>query len=196
MHPSLKLLVPAVCLFAGTACMGLPFETDSLDVQAHYPTQHEGPCHSWLKSAKTGSYFCASPAWESMPPLDVIALAAAIVEPIEELVDLEHLNGNGERIYNQICIACHQEDGMGLPGSFPPLGGSGDYYGDPTNMAGIIINGLSGEITVQGQPFNGVMPPQGAVLTDYQIAAVTTYVRTHFGNDDGMVTPDDVAAAR
>jgi nitrite reductase (NO-forming) len=131
-----------------------------------------------------------------MPPIDLIAEAAAIVEPIPELVDLVHLNGNGERIYNQICIACHQADGMGLPGSFPPLSGAGEYYGDATNMAGIIINGLSGEITVLGQPYNGVMPPQGAVLTDYEIAAVTTYVRTHFGNDDGMVTPDDVAAAR
>ena len=78
----------------------------------------------------------------------------------------------------------------------PPLAGSGEFYGSPQNMAKIVVHGLSGPIEVQGVAYDSVMPPQGAQLSDYDIAAVTTYVRTSFGNDDGMVTPDDVKAVR
>ena len=63
-------------------------------------------------------------------------------------------------------------------------------------MANIVINGLSGEIEVLGKKYNGAMPPQGGQLSDYEIAAVLTNVRTSFGNNDGMVTPDQVKSQR
>lgn len=193
---SLQLLLPAACLYTSTACVGLPFETDAREIQDRYAHRWEGECYSWLKSRKTGYAYCASPAFDADPGIDLIAEAANIEEPIPELVDLEHLRGNGERVYNQICIACHQADGKGQAGVFPPLAGAGEFYGDGTQMSGYIINGLSGEISVLGETYNGVMPAQGALLSDYQIAAVATYVRTSFGNDDGIVTPEEVAAAR
>ena len=92
-------------------------------------------------------------------------------------------------------MACHQADGKGLPGSFPPLAGAGEYYGDPQNHARIIVHGLQGEIEVLGVKYNGAMPAQGN-LSDYDIAAVATYVRNAWGNDDGIVTPEDVQAVR
>lgn len=101
----------------------------------------------------------------------------------------------GADVYAKICAPCHQATGKGIPGAFPPLAGSGAFYGSPQKHAGIIINGLSGPITVQGQAFNGAMPPQGS-LSDLDIAAVATYVRNSWGNADGIVTPADVAAAR
>jgi mono/diheme cytochrome c family protein len=102
----------------------------------------------------------------------------------------------GEEVYGQICVACHQAEGQGVAGAFPPLAGAGEYYGSGENQAYIIINGLSGQIEVLGQKYNGAMPGQGNVLSDYAIAAVGTYVRSSFGNSDGMVTEEDVLAAR
>ena len=101
----------------------------------------------------------------------------------------------GGEVYGKICAPCHQATGQGIPGAFPPLAGSGEFYGSPKKQAGIIINGLSGEITVQGKTYNGAMPPQGS-LSNEDIAAVATYVRNSWGNNDGIVTPADVASAR
>ena len=109
--------------------------------------------------------------------------------------DMASLKERGEVIYNQFCKTCHQADGNGTPGAFPPLAGSGDYYGDAQNHARIIIEGLSGPIEVQGQSYNGIMVPHDH-LTDYDIAAVATFERNSWGNADGIVLPEDVAAAR
>jgi mono/diheme cytochrome c family protein len=83
-----------------------------------------------------------------------------------------------------------------MAGQFPPLAGSGDYYGDAQNHAKIIVHGLQGLIVVQGQEYNGVMAEHGSKLTDYDIAAVATYERNSWGNADGIVVPADVAAVR
>jgi mono/diheme cytochrome c family protein len=108
----------------------------------------------------------------------------------------EALMVRGEEVYGQICVACHQANGEGVSGAFPPLAGAGEFYGSGENQAYIIINGLSGEIEVKGQKYNGAMPAQGNVLSDYAIAAVSTYVRNSWGNADGMVSEEDVSAAR
>ena len=68
--------------------------------------------------------------------------------------------------------------------------------GDAANHARIIVHGLSGPIEVQGVAYNGSMPPQGGQLSDYDIAAVATYERHAWGNNDGIVTPDVVASVR
>ena len=48
------------------------------------------------------------------------------------------------RLVQQLCSTCHQGDGQGMAGQFPPLAGSGDYYGDAQNHARIIVHGLQG----------------------------------------------------
>ena len=98
------------------------------------------------------------------------------------------------RIFSGTCAACHQEDGKGIPGTYPPLAAS-DYLPDAAGHAGIIVNGLSGEITVNGTKYNGAMAAFGA-LNDYNIAAVATYERNSWGNALGLVLPDDVKAVR
>jgi mono/diheme cytochrome c family protein len=82
-----------------------------------------------------------------------------------------------------------------VAGAFPPLAGSGGYYGSPENHARIIVHGLQGSIVVQGVTYNGAMPAQGQ-LSDYDIAAVATYERSSWGNNDGIVMPEDVARVR
>lgn len=102
----------------------------------------------------------------------------------------------GEEVYNTVCTACHQADGKGLPGAFPPLAESDYLMADKQRAIKQVINGSEGEIVVNGETFNSVMPPQGEALTDQQIADVLNYVYHSFGNEGETVTPEEVAAAR
>jgi mono/diheme cytochrome c family protein len=102
----------------------------------------------------------------------------------------------GKKVYMGLCIACHQVNGAGLPGAFPPLTNSPYVAGSPERFAAIILKGNTGPFTVDGKPFNVPMPPQESVLDDTKIADVMTFVRSTFGNSAGPVTPAVVAAAR
>ncbi len=102
----------------------------------------------------------------------------------------------GKKNYMTICFACHQPTGLGLPMVFPPLAKSPYVNGNPERFAAIILKGNIGPFKVDEKPYNNIMPPQEAVLTDDKIASVMTFVRASFGNTAGPVTPDVVAAAR
>ncbi|MBC7897064.1 MAG: cytochrome c [Cytophagaceae bacterium] len=105
----------------------------------------------------------------------------------------------GETIYQERCVTCHQVNGAGIPGTFPPLAQS-EYANaaDPGVPARIVIHGISGPITVHGATYNSVMPPYGlgVVMADEEIAQLLTYVRSSFGNSASAVTAADVAKAR
>jgi mono/diheme cytochrome c family protein len=103
----------------------------------------------------------------------------------------------GKRIYSQICGACHQPNGMGVPGMFPPLAGS-EWANAASHerIIRIVLNGLSGPITVNGQPFNNVMVPLRDTLKDEDIANVLCFVRQEWGNKGGPVTPEEVKKIR
>lgn len=108
----------------------------------------------------------------------------------------------GENVYKTggnggiACMTCHMENGEGTKGAFPPLKGQKDHMGDCVKHAGIVINGMTGEIEVDGVKYNSVMTPQGTMLSDIEIAAVMTYERHSWGNDFGDCSPEDVAKAR
>jgi len=152
-----------------------------------------GACSSWLTSHVSGNKYCASP--KVALPTYKPAAAAAKPKFDETKTDQASLMAAGEQVYGNICAACHQANGEGLGGQFPPLKGSGSYYGDAQNHAKIVVHGLACEIVVQGVTYNGAMPAQGA-LSDYEIAAALTYERNSWGNADGVVLPSDVAAVR
>lgn len=97
----------------------------------------------------------------------------------------------GKRVFLSVCFACHQSEGQGLPGVFPPLAGSDFLKADKSRAIRIPIKGLSGPITVLGKQYNNIMPPQ-TQLTDAQIADVLTYVMNSWGNDLGAVSESDV----
>lgn len=103
----------------------------------------------------------------------------------------------GKRTYGTMCAPCHQDTGLGLPGQFPPLAGS-DWVSTPghTRLIHIVLDGLSGPIEVNGQPYNNAMPPWRDSITDEQVAAVLTYVRQSWGNKAAAVPVDDVKAIR
>lgn len=100
----------------------------------------------------------------------------------------------GKTIYKNVCQACHQANGQGIPGAFPPLAQS-DYLNGNVNQAiAAVTKGLQGQITVNGETYNGVMPAQN--LSDEEVANVLTYVYNQWGNDGSLVTPAQVAATR
>lgn len=105
-------------------------------------------------------------------------------------------NPEGERVYGTVCVTCHQADGNGLPGAFPPLAGSAVATGDAAVPIKIVLHGLTGQLTINGDTFNGMMTPWGSTLSDAEVAAVLTYVRSNFGNSAEAVTEAQVAEVR
>lgn len=104
----------------------------------------------------------------------------------------------GAEIY-QRCVSCHQANGEGITGTFPPLAGS--EYATASNVdvpIHILLRGLQGPVTVKGVSYNGLMPPYGLgiEMTDEEVAAVLTHVRSSWGNSASAVTPQQVAAVR
>jgi mono/diheme cytochrome c family protein len=109
----------------------------------------------------------------------------------------EALRNKGRQVFNFVCVACHQGNGQGLPGRFPPLAGSEWVQNEsPGRIIRIVLNGLAGPLEVKGQNFNNVMPPWKGTLSDEQIAHVLSFVRTEWGNSAGLVTPEEVAKVR
>ena len=102
---------------------------------------------------------------------------------------------HGKQVFESTCALCHQVDGAGVAGVFPPLAGSEFVNGDKERLIGIPVHGLSGKITVKGVEYNNVMPPLVS-LTDEEIAHALTYARASFGNKADAITPEDVKAVR
>ena len=90
---------------------------------------------------------------------------------------------DGAATYARQCSACHQAQGGGLPGTFPPLAGNADLYRDRMFPVYVLLNGIEGAITVKGESYNGVMPPFDH-LSDAEIAAIIGYVRTAWNNGE------------
>jgi nitrite reductase (NO-forming) len=101
----------------------------------------------------------------------------------------------GKVVYQGTCSTCHQAEGQGLAGVFPLLAKSDFLMADKERSIHAVLAGLSGPITVNGQPFNNVMPAW-AHLTDHEIANVLSYVRSSFGNSGEPVTDAEVAKVR
>ncbi len=101
----------------------------------------------------------------------------------------------GEQLYTMYCSGCHGADGKGVAGAAPPLAHSGWVNGRPERMAQILIHGIQGDMTVLGERYNLVMPPQVA-LNDEQIASVMNYVRNSWTNVGKEVDAGFVARQR
>jgi nitrite reductase (NO-forming) len=100
----------------------------------------------------------------------------------------------GKRTYDQVCAACHQSSGQGLASAFPPLAAADYLNADKERAIRVVIGGLSGAITVNGELYNSQMP--ALELSDEDIANVLTYVYSTWGNAGHTITPEEVAAQR
>ena len=102
----------------------------------------------------------------------------------------------GAKVYRNQCAQCHQADGNGVLGVYPPLVASDWVTGHPQVVSRILINGLNGPILVNGSNYNGNMPafgPSGLALSDRDIAGVITYIRQEWGNSATEVTEATIA---
>ncbi len=101
----------------------------------------------------------------------------------------------GKAVYAN-CVTCHQANGLGLPGQFPPLVKSEWVVGGEKRLIAILLKGLQGPLNVEGKVYNGVMPPWEKTLSDRKIAAIASYIRSEWGNAAPEIGEGKVAAAR
>lgn len=101
----------------------------------------------------------------------------------------------GKVIYQNICLACHQADGSGVPRMNPPLIKTSFVLGDKTKLITIVLKGLNDDVEIEGEYYSNPMPPQSQ-LKDQEIADVLTFVRNSFGNKASAVKPGEVKAVR
>lgn len=116
----------------------------------------------------------------------VVALAAVSLAQGDRPSD--QVIAEGRVVFEANCVGCHQADGAGIPGVFPPLAGN-DHVFDSAYVTSVIRNGLRGEIVVNGATFNSVMPAF-ASLTPDQITSVIAYLQYGL---NGETTPTTVA---
>ncbi len=134
-------------------------------------------------------------ACEAEQPASKDALAEHKAEMHAGKTDLASQMAAGEKLYQTYCSACHQPNGQGLTGAFPPLANSDYLLADKNRAIRTVIGGLSGEITVNGKKYNAVMPNM-SYLKDEEVANVVTYVMNSWGNQGFQVSSAEVAAAR
>ena len=106
----------------------------------------------------------------------------------------------GKNVYGQVCIACHQPNGMGLPPAFPPLVGSEWVAGSEERLIRILLYGLQGPIKVKGMDFMSAMPAvgpgSGYNLNPEKVAAALTFVRKEWAGIATPITPAKVNEIR
>lgn len=99
-------------------------------------------------------------------------------------------------LYARQCATCHGDDGAGMRRVYPPLAGSAWVTGDPERLARLLLHGLQGRIEVKGTFYNGVMPAFGQRLSNAEIAALMTHLRTSWGNAADSVSAEVVRSVR
>ena len=110
-------------------------------------------------------------------------------------IGLELQMERGKRVYMETCSMCHQLEGQGIEGVFPPLAKSDFLMADKERPIRIVLKGLSGPITVNSKKYDGVMPPQ-TLLNDEQVSDVVTFVRNSWGNSGEAIRADAVKRIR
>lgn len=107
--------------------------------------------------------------------------------------DSEAAAPDGAALFSTHCATCHQANGQGVPGAFPPLAGSHWLQGNAEIPVAIVHDGLQGKIEVEGTQYQGVMPAFSGQLSNAELAAVLTYARNEWGNSASEITADAVA---
>jgi mono/diheme cytochrome c family protein len=103
----------------------------------------------------------------------------------------------GKKVFSANCATCHQANGLGVTGQYPPLAGSEYVNGGTRRLGMIVLKGLQGPLTVKGAQYGtAVMQPWDKTLTDAKIADVLTYIRQEWGNKGGPVAAAQIAALR
>lgn len=109
--------------------------------------------------------------------------------------DLQRHVAKDQKLYNTFCGTCHQQNGKGARGRMPPLAGTDWVTGNKERLITVVLNGLQGPLEINGENYNGVMPPH-RFLKDDEIATILSYIRKSFGNNASAVSADEVKKIR
>ncbi len=121
---------------------------------------------------------------------------ADMVKEFPSTSELAKRNDTGESSYLMNCANCHLQNGQGIPNLIPPLADTDWVTGDKERLIRAVLEGLSGEIEVNGKKYNQEMPGFQTQLSDQEIAVVLTFIRSSFGNHASEVSPVEVAELR
>ncbi len=102
---------------------------------------------------------------------------------------------DGKQLFGGKCAACHQATGLGVAGVFPPLSGAEWVLGDEKILSNILLHGINGEMIVKGNKYNGAMPAWNT-LSDNELAAVLTYIRSDWGNAAPPIKAETIKSQR
>jgi mono/diheme cytochrome c family protein len=102
---------------------------------------------------------------------------------------------DGKQLFGAKCAACHQGSGLGVAGVFPPVAASEWVLGDEKILTNILLHGVNGEMVVKGNTYKGAMPAWNT-LSDDEIAAVLTYIRSDWGNAAPPVKAETIKSQR
>lgn len=120
--------------------------------------------------------------------------ASKTEDPPEEVTKSKEKEG--ANLYLRYCMACHQTDGSGIPGMYPPLINSPTVNSsNKEDFINVLLNGLKGQIVIHGKVYNQTMPSQ-SFLSDDELAKIINYVGKSFKNNGHEVTPDDIRVLR
>ena len=151
----------------------------------------DGPENKAIYSGKEVDSVYLSEKAGSMEPVAVAAAETAVSGAPTK----EQQIAAGKALYSGTCSVCHQANGEGLPDVFPPLARSDYLLADKERAIAVVLNGLSGPVTVNGKSYNSVMPPMSQLNND-EVANILTYTLNSFGNAGGVVTAGEVAKVR
>lgn len=114
--------------------------------------------------------------------------------PSDEEEEPEMLNGSN--LYAANCASCHGNNARGVTGAFPPLINSEWVTGDKSIPVRILLHGLQGEIDVQGQTYQGIMPSFRARLSAAEIASILNYLREESAGEYPTISRQEVIDTR
>jgi nitrite reductase (NO-forming) len=150
----------------------------------------EGP---EVKVVYSGKEVDADYLGDKVTPSTAVATAAESLQ--RGTIDPKEQIAAGEVLFRGTCSVCHQAEGQGLANVFPPLAKSDFLMADKHRSIGVVLNGLTGPVEVNGLKYNSVMPPMSQ-LNDDDIANILTYVRNTWGNQGEPVVPAEVGFVR
>lgn len=132
-----------------------------------------------------------------LAPMEEEKRTAGNIRTPHEIEDnlLRTADPGGETLYANYCQACHQSDAQGMEGLFPPLADNDRVSGPKEYIISVILRGLDGALTIDGERYDHPMPPMDD-LSDREIAEIATWVRQNFENRGDAVAPEDVASVR
>lgn len=159
----------------------------------------DAPRDKFIDYALVQSARGLKPLWEPALAANQLKLDTSHVEYLRKLSTPAAPISPGRATFEMACLPCHQPDGKGLPGTYPPLVGSEWVKGDKSRLIKIVLHGITGPITVKGEAFvmqNPIPMPSMAGLEDEQLAELLTYVRSDFGQGSSAVSAAEVKTVR